>query len=435
VLVRGDPELGAVLRGLRASRLLSQTQVASRVCCDASLVSMVESGKRVLQPDLARRLDHLYGTGTMISALAGSLAYSRSSGCATLEGGGDVVLVELPLRGVTVPVSRRAVLAALGMGVTATTVPGLDEASATVVADEEFLAQTTQSLAALRAAGRVLPPTRVLDPLIGQVALLDVVRHRAPRPLRRAFIRLQAQHAQYLSWMVQEAGDPTGATYWIDRAQHWAAASGWPAMTVYAHTRRSELASTCAGDGRAAIEHATHAIRTPGAPTWVRAFAAKQIAYGHALTGNPDACRRALDQTARLMERSAAQDEEPDPIVGGMSIDVPVLLGQFQGTCDLYLGGWEQAIHFLGSSHAAHRAAAGSGSRHHGITGARLARAHAQAGDPEQACALALAALSTGQALDSLSTRIELRRTLRPLDRWPGRDDVAEVRHQITALA
>jgi transcriptional regulator with XRE-family HTH domain len=71
--VRGSPELGAVLRQVRASQSLSQTQVASRVCCDASLVSMVESGKRVLQPDLARRLDHLFGTGTMISALAGSL--------------------------------------------------------------------------------------------------------------------------------------------------------------------------------------------------------------------------------------------------------------------------------------------------------------------------------------------------------------------------
>jgi hypothetical protein len=267
--------------------------------------------------------------------------------------------------------------------------------------------------------------------LIGQVALLDVVRHRAPRPLRRAFIRLQAQHAQYLSWMVQEAGDPTGATYWIDRAQHWAAASGWPAMTVYAHTRRSELASTCAGDGRAAIEHATHAIRTPGAPPRIRALAAKEIAYGYALTGNPDACHRALDQTARLFDEATTRDERPGPIIGVSSVSDDDLMAQFRATCDVHLGGGEKAIPLLDIC----RAAYGPGSRHHGITGARLARAHAQASDPEQACALALAALSTSQALNSLSTHIELRRTLRPLDRWPGRDDVSQVRHQITALA
>jgi hypothetical protein len=107
------------------------------------------------------------------------------------------------------------------------------------------------------------------------------------------------------------------------------------------------------------------------------------------------------------------------------------VLAQFEGTCDTYLGGGEHAVNLMDQD----REQAGPGSGNQAVTGARLARAHAQAGDPEQACTLALAALSTGQALDSLSTRIELRRALRPLDRWPGRDDVAEVRHQITALA
>jgi transcriptional regulator with XRE-family HTH domain len=151
--VRGNPELGAVLRGLRVANSLSQGQVATRVCCDASLVSMVESGKRVLQPDLARRLDRLYGTGTMITSLAGSLAYPRPPGCATLEGDGDVVLVQLPLRGVTVPVSRRALLAALSMGTTAEALGNARDAMAGVPADEELLAEMTQSLGALHVAG------------------------------------------------------------------------------------------------------------------------------------------------------------------------------------------------------------------------------------------------------------------------------------------
>jgi hypothetical protein len=106
------------------------------------------------------------------------------------------------------------------------------------------------------------------------------------------------------------------------------------------------------------------------------------------------------------------------------------LLAQLRATCDVHLGGGEKAIPLQESC----RTLYGPGSRH-GITGARLARAHAQAGDPDQACALALAALSTGDAVDSLSTRVELRRALAPLNRWPARQDVTEVRHQITALA
>jgi hypothetical protein len=64
----------------------------------------------------------------------------------------------------------------------------------------------------------------------------------------------------------------------------------------------------------------------------------------------------------------------------------------------------------------------------------RCCGAHAQAGDPDRACVLAVEALDTGQVLDSWTTRIELRRTLKPLARWPGREDVAEVRHRITTL-
>jgi hypothetical protein len=110
--------------------------------------------------------------------------------------------------------------------------------------------------------------------------------------------------------------------------------------------------------------------------------------------------------------------------------DVHSALAQFRGTCDVYLGGGGRAIPLLESSQVAH----GSGSRHHAVNGARMSRAYAQAGDPDQACTLAQQALDTGQALDSLATRVELRRALGPLRRWPERSDVAEVRHRITAL-
>jgi hypothetical protein len=411
--------------GCGVSRLLSQTQVASRVW-----VSMVESGKRVLQPDLARRLDHLYGTGTMISALAGSLAYSRSSGCATLDEGGDVVLIELPLRGVTVPVSRRAVLAALSVGTTAWSLPGLRDAAADVPADEELLAEMTQSLAGLHAAGRVTAPARLIDTLLGQVAILDVVRRRAPQHLGRKCVMLQTQYAETLSWMTQESGDLQKAAYWVDRGGQWAAQAQWPAMNAYAHVRRSALASTFAGDGPAAVGHALHALHLDDVPARVLAQATKQMAYGYALAGNSDACRRALERTGVLLDDACAHGTESDSIIGLRIDDVQSALTQFEGTCDTYLGGGEHAINLMDQA----REQTGPGSRNHAVTGARLARAYAQAGEPGRACALALDALNTGQVLDSMTTRTELHRALAPLNRWPGREDVAEVRHRINAL-
>ncbi len=332
-----------------------------------------------------------------------------------------------------VPVSRRQLLAALGIGATATSLAGLHEAAAGVPADDQVLADLRASLSGLQTVGRLMPPHQLIDPLTGQVGLLHAIRRRAPRALRRDYLVLQAQHADYLSWMAQEAGDPTGSVYWIDRAHQWADQAGWPAMTAYTHVRRSTLASTCASDGRLAIEHAQRALRVVDAPAQVRGLATKQMAYGYALTGHPDACHRVLDRTADLHATATPAEEGSDPALGPnhLSVDVPLMLAQFRATCDVYLGGGEHATTALSS----YRTAYGPKARRGAITSARLARAHAQAGDPDRACALALEALETGQVLDSWTTRIELRRALAPLGRWPAREDVAEVRHRITALA
>jgi transcriptional regulator with XRE-family HTH domain len=428
--VHGNPELGAMLRQFRVSRRLTRDVVGAQVPCNPSLVSQVETGRRVLTPWLAQRLDDAYGTGAMITGLAGSLAYPDPSGYATLDRCDGLVRLELPHGGGTMIVPRRAVLAALSIGTTASTLPDLRQALAKVPAGEELLTETTQTLSALQIAGRVMAPAQVIDSLIGQVTVLDVVRHRAPAHLRRGYLMLTAQYAETLSWMVQEAGDLHGAGAWVDRTQVWADEARWPAMMALAHVRRSQLASTCAGDGRVAIEHAHHALQVD-VPARIRALAAKQIAYGYALLGQSGSCQRALDQVAHLLDDRPAGDEGPEPVVRPLrgSTD-PNLMAQFRATCDVYLGGGDRAISKLGSCQDAY----GPGSRNHAIAGARLARAYAQAGDPDQACTLALEALNTGQALDSATTRVELRRTLGPLRRWPERQDVAEVRHRITTL-
>jgi hypothetical protein len=336
-----------MLRQFRVSRELSREVVGARVPCAPALVTHVENGVRALKPGLARRLDEVYGTGAMITGLAGSLSHPDRSGCATLGGDDGFVRVELPQGGGTMIVPRRAVLAALSIGTTASTLPDLRQALAKVPAGEELLAEQAQTLLALQVAERVMPTARLIDSLLGQVTVLDVVRHRAPAHLRRGYLMLAAQYAERLSWMVQESGDLYGAGAWVDRTQVWAERAGWADMVAYAHMRRSMLAATCAGDGVVAVEHATNALRIPGVSARVRGLAAKQAAYGHALLGRPDASRRALEEMVRLFEVTSDQDREegPDTIIALRSgLDVASLLAQYQSTCDIYLGGGDNAI-------------------------------------------------------------------------------------------
>jgi hypothetical protein len=360
-------------------------------------------------------------------------AYPERVGRETVESDDGFVLVRLPKRGVMAVLPRRHLLVALGTGGAAGALGDLHTASAALSVDEELLAGLTESLRGLQSAGFSLPPAQLVDSLTGQVALLEVVRGRAPRPLRQGYLRLQAQYARDLSWMVHEAGDPMEALYWIDRAQHWAGLARWPAMTAYAHVQRSTMVSSGSGDGPAAVEHAVQALRTAGAPSQVRGEAAKQLAYGYALAGSADACHRALDLAGRLYDVAAREPAGLESIMSlrATSGAVPGLLAQFRATCDVYLGGGERAVSRLEPG----RDVYAPGSRPHAIIGARLAQAYAQAGAPERACALALESLDAARAVDSLSTRNELRRTVTALARWPERDDVAEVRHQVAALA
>jgi hypothetical protein len=422
---RGDRNLGAVLRQMRTARQLTLAAVARRVGCAESLVSQVENGHRGLRPWLATALDLAYDTGGAITELTVPRLQDNGD-----RGDTDVVLVLIPDQGVSVPVSRRELLAALGIGALGGgLLPTLQHAAATVVPDEEVLAGFDATLSGLKAAGRVLPPGRLIGPLTAHVALIEMLRRRAPEPLSERFTRLQARYAESLSWMAEESDDLTTALYWTDRAEHWAQVSDWRSMACYAHVRRSMLAISYASDGLAAVEQAQLALRIPGAPARVRAMASKQAAYGYALAGQPDPSRYALEHTAALFDR--AREDEPDAHAPGQnSVDDADLLAIFEATCDVYLGAGDRVIDAL----EPRMISIGSGSqRTSAITAAKLAQAYAHAGEPTLACRLILTTLDTAASVDSLTTRSELRRALPTLTRWPGRDDVREVRYRLAA--
>lgn len=67
----------------------------------------------------------------------------------------------------------------------------------------------------------------------------------------------------------------------------------------------------------------------------MKGLAAKQMAFGHALTDNRDASCRALDEAMNWLARPTRED---DTLLGQRSVVDEDLFAIFQATCDIYLG-------------------------------------------------------------------------------------------------
>lgn len=436
-----------MLRGLRTARNLTLAAVARQAGCAESLVSYVENGRRQLQPWLAEALDTVYGTGGAITALVSSATSTEpgrgrhthtvpSSGKPNIDVIDDVLVMRLPEGGTTMPVSRRELLAGLSIGALGGAVAdrvdrlidNLDLGNTTGGAAGDSTVVFEQAFTAFSRAARLLPPERLIDGMTGHVALLDALRRRAPASRRREYAIMQARYAESLSWLCEEASDPTGALYWVDRAAQWAAAARWQPMVGYTFVRRSMLVINFTGDGLRAVDATAPVLDMPSMP-WVQGLAAKQTAMGYALAGQPDASARALDQAMSMLARSSRDDEAH---LGQRSVVGDDLYTLYQTTCDLYLGRGASVISALqprldGLARSSPRTAT--------ISRAKLARAYANAGQPSDAARLAWDTLDAHDQVGSHSAVSEIRRTLRVLRRWEARSDVrgeiADLTHRL----
>ncbi|MGH3770661.1 MAG: hypothetical protein ACRDRW_04565 [Pseudonocardiaceae bacterium] len=401
--------------------------VARQAGCTLSLVSCVESGHRRLQPWLAHELDRIYATGGMVASLV------RNSGGAAREShdsgvpGSDVFVVSLPQGGVTMPLHRREVMAALGLGIVTGGLQGeFERALDGLQPDGDVLHSFQAVLDGFKEATRVLPPAQVIDAMTGDVAVLDGLRRRAAGTERHRYSTLQAHYADLLSWLSEEAGDLPGAMWWIDRAAHWAQAAGWTSMTAFTFGRRSVMVLSFSGDGLQAVDQARPVLEMPQASPRMKGFAAKQMASGYALAGNRDESRRALDAA---MDYLAQPVREDDAALSHLHVGSDDLLAVYQATCDVYLGYGARVIPVL---EPRLDSLASSSFRRATITRAKLARAYANAGQPAQACHLAWETLDAIERIDSQSARSELRRAVPVLSQWHGRSDVQDVVHRLT---
>lgn len=422
----GDAALGAVLRDLRRTRKLTLAAVARKADCTESQLSYVESGRRQLHRWLAEKLDDIYQTGGVVAGLHAGCDRAISAPPAQDPAyRGQLLLVHLPGGGVPMPISRREVLASLGIGLLASpTLQRLELALAELAPTRDTLATCTDAFEGYQAAARVLPPSRLIDAMTGQTVVLDNLRRRANGQLRQECLHLQARYAESLSWLSEEAGDHYGSLFWTDRAAQWAQTSGWTAMTAYTFVRRSMMAISFASDGVRAVDQARAAFEQRDAPVRVRGLAAKQMAFGYALSRKADASARLLDAAMGLLATPSDEGNE----LGQRSVVDDDLYAIFSTTCDIYLGRGEQAISVL---EPRLKALSSASARTAAITRAKLARAYANTGQPREAARYARLAFDDATALESLSTRSELRRTVPTLQQWHQYDDVSDVLRQL----
>jgi hypothetical protein len=391
----------------------------------------METGLCPLSLQCAQLADRCLDTGGALTArVRASYAGQRGyKGQAEPTGGLLIVEVATPQGKIIVPVPRRNVMMALGIGAVGSSVLG--GLHRTTIAPEA-VGELEKALEGFRVAGRAMPPTQLLDALTGKVAVISAMRRKASPEIVARLAITQARYAEFVSWMHEEAGELTQAIWWLDRAGEWAHASGWAPMVAYASVRKSMIATMHVGDARRAVELARLALHTPGATPAVLRFAAAQLAYGHALAGDLSASRRALDLASRYYQKAATQPDN-ELSIGPKSLLSHDPLEWLNWAGCTIAGYGEPAIEVLSRRM---NALQGASPRAYAIHGAGLVHAYALAGHPDEIARTLAEVLDTTAVTDSATARHKLGR-IRPIleRRWPRRSDLQDIAHWLAVLA
>jgi transcriptional regulator with XRE-family HTH domain len=237
--------------------------------------------------------------------------------------------------------------------------------------------------------------------------LTDLLRRSAQGSMRRALLSVSAQYAEFLGWLHEETEDWDGAEHWTARAMQQAQAAEDRDMVAYAYVRMSQLAT---GDHDRMIGLARAAQREPEISPALRVLALQQEARGLAQARSEADCLSRLDDALSLLNR--VQHVETEEYRVGYWTDVEHLETE-RASCLLDLGRATDAVELY----------TGMRTRwghvcpwYQGVHTAKLARAHAAAGDLDAAKAAGLDAVS----LARVSGSRHVVRELRGLAHWPA---------------
>jgi transcriptional regulator with XRE-family HTH domain len=405
---------GAELRRLRRQAGLNIRQLAELVHYSAGTIAAIEKAQRWPQADITQALDTALSTDSTLSRLLPLVEMQRASSHDTPEhlsaeadsstflppSSTPVVLPTLPSttgnpeRNLTADVPRRV--------------------------EPELVDCLERLLAGYAQADNVLGPQHLLLTVRPHLAYIDQLLARAAHANRTRLLSVGARYAEFLGWLYQDAGNPQWSEYWSDRALSWAYEADASLLVPYVLMRKSNQASGLR-QPPSTMSLALAALRRPAQlPPRVHALALRQLAHGHALTGEETACARALDAAREQVGHTELYREEENGIAGYCT---PEYVEMEAASCWMTLGKPREAVLIYERSLATWSPRF---LRDRGVHLARLALAHAADGEPEQACATAHEALSIAHDTGSGRAMSELDRLTAQLAVWSDLPAVVE---------
>jgi tetratricopeptide (TPR) repeat protein/DNA-binding XRE family transcriptional regulator len=460
----GRDWFGAELRHWRTLRSYSQEALGAIVHVSGGLIAKIEKGERGCTPGLATALDNALDTGGVLlralamanqdadrprpdaytarrkprpskspaqpmdnqpgageaSGVALGSTMAMTSGetrvaCRTPDG--RIIFVTMPrrvlLRGAT---AGAALLPLLG----SPTTPGQRSVSHDPA---ELLSGDIHPVENLRALRRslvecdnLLGPRELLAEVQSHIHSIQALRQQVTGRDRHDLMQVQAEYAEFCSWLCQDSGDFRAAQYWADRAVEWSTVAGDHSFTVYTMARKAQLAGDmhCALD---AVDLAEAAQRIAPPHSKLLAMGAIFGAHGHALRGEATASEKGYEHALALVSRPS--DEEHGR---GRWLNTSYIEARRAQSLSV-LGRHEEAVHGF---EQALRALPANFRRDRGLYLAHTAVAQVHAAAPGQAATSGLAALAVATATGSARIFTELATLDAQLRRWPTTPETVE---------
>ncbi|WP_232792162.1 helix-turn-helix domain-containing protein [Actinacidiphila yeochonensis] len=340
---------------------------------------------------------------------------------------------------VFVALDRRALLRG-GVGIGAAAAVGAGAPSAAASAGTPDLAQRARRAASaygetpvetLRRTRRLLidndnmlGPSRALASTLEGIEAIKDLRRDASGADRQDLMELQTQFAEFASWLYQDLGNWSAATFWLDRAFQWSHTVGDADLTTYVMARKAQLAGET-HDLVDVVDLAEAAQRMARPRSRLAAVAQTYGAYGHALRGESSASERDIDTVRSNLDRIAGDPSPWGIWLNGQYVEVHRAQSlEALGKHDQAAAAFMSAIQGLPSDYH----------RDRGVYLARAAVAHAGAGVPEQAAEVGLRALAVAEGTGSGRIVQELARLDAALVPWQRLSEVGEFRSSFDAL-
>ncbi|BCY05865.1 helix-turn-helix domain-containing protein [Actinoplanes sp. L3-i22] len=396
---------GAELRSRRLAAGVSLTRFARSVNYSKSHISKIENGTKVPGRQLARLCDAELDADGKLAALAPGRPAGPDDPPAADPTREGRWLIELD------PGGRGRFDAATGNAEWPST-PG-------PIRDTGHLVDTFRAqFDSLRRMTQSLPPAVLLPVLITGTQAVQLTARSAPEPIRSRLLLLAGRYAELTGWMAQESGDDDNALWWTGLAVRYAAEGGDHHIAAYADIRRADIAMYQRNGAKTVS--LTRRVQNMNCGGRVLGLAAQREAQGHALQGDYDACRHALDRAATWWLNR--RDDTTEPVLGTSTIDDPVAMAT--GWCLYDLGRPEQAgRRLVGQLNQTPRWATRTRAR----LGARYALALLATGRVEDGCAALATALDDSAGLGSATIRTDLLDAGRHLNRYAAEPAVRAV--------